>query len=121
MTKRKNNGENTTFDKLTPERRREIQSKGGKARGEACRRRKALKQVVLDLLDHPAVTESGKPLIKLPDGEVPESLKAAIAASLIRQAMSGNVKAAKLVMEWSGEAEVKAEVENNITINVSES
>lgn len=121
MTKRKNNGENTTFDKLTPEQRRAIQAMGGRARGEACRRRKALKQVVLDLLDHPAVTESGKALIKLPDGEVPESLKAAIAASLIRQAMSGNVKAAKLVMEWSGEAEVKAEVENNITINVSES
>ena len=85
----KNNGENTTFDKLTPEQRRAIQAMGGRARGEACRRRKALKQVVLDLLDHPAVTESGKALIKLPDGEVPESLKAAIAASLIRQAMSG--------------------------------
>lgn len=121
MTKRKNNGENTTFDKLSPERRREIQSKGGKAQAEACRRRKALKQVVLDLLDHPAVTESGKALIKLPDGDVPDSLKAAVVAALIRQAMSGNVKAAKLVMEWSGEAEVKAEVENNITINVSES
>ena len=52
---------------------------------------------------------------------MPDSLKAAVVASLIRQAMSGNVKAAKLVMEWSGEAEVKAEVENNITINVSES
>lgn len=117
----KNNGENTTFDKLPPERRRAIQAKGGRARGEAIRKRKALQQVVLDLLDHPAVTESGKALIKLPDGEVPDSLKAAVVAALIRQAMSGNVKAAKLVMEWSGEAEAKAEVENIININVSES
>jgi hypothetical protein len=39
----------------------------------------------------------------------------------MRQAITGNVKAAKLLMEWSGEAEAKAEVENVININVSES
>lgn len=49
----KNNGENTTFDKLPPERRRAIQAKGGRARGEAIRKRKALRDVVLDLLSRP--------------------------------------------------------------------
>ena len=117
----KNNGENTTFDKLPPERRRAIQAKGGRARGEAIRKRKALRDAVLDLLSRPPEKADGKPIIKLPDGEVPEDLKGAVVASVMRQAITGNVKAAKLLMEWSGEAEAKAEVENVININVSES
>lgn len=108
------------FGELPPEERRALASKGGKA-GQAKRKeRLAFQDVVLGLLDKPALKPDGQP-IRTPDGEILPDMRAAVVAATLRSALKGDVKAAAQILEWAGEVGQKAEVENNIIINVSES
>lgn len=104
----------------SPEEARAIQSMGGKASKAREKERKQLREVVLELLDHPARLKNGQP-ITLPDGTPLEDMRLAIVAATLRAALKGDVKAAQTIFEWSGDIGQKAEIENNIVINVSES
>lgn len=108
------------FDTLSPEECYAIHSKGGKAQRKKASERKKLRELVADLLDHPARLANGK-TITLPDGTPLDNMRLAVVAATLRSALKGDVKAAQTIFEWSGEVGQKAEIENNIVINVSES
>lgn len=76
------------FNELTESQQREIASKGGKASVEAKRKRKTLKEELLLMLE---------------DEEVQKS----VAAALIKEAQSGNVKAFGMLRDTIGEAPVE--------------
>lgn len=103
--------------RATPSEAREYGRRGGIASGEARREKRHLREIVNDLLDRPAVKKGGVPLLS-PDGE-PLTNSAAIVVAMLRKALSGDVKAAEKIMEWSGEAENKPLVENTIIIESS--
>lgn len=88
-------------DDLTPSERRERASKAGKASGEARRARRTLREVVRMMLDEEIPTKDGGKVTK----------RAAMAEKMLREAVQkGNIKAAKLVADWSGEAPTKQEL-----------
>lgn len=96
---------------------RKAGQKGAIASAEVRREKRHLREIVNDLLERPAVKKGGVPLLS-PDGE-PLTNSAAIVVAMLRKALSGDVKAAEKIMEWSGEAENKPLVENTIIIESS--
>lgn len=87
--------------------------KGGVASGKARREKKALREIVIDILSRPAVVGGKK--LTTPDGAPIENYQAALVASMLNQALKGNVKAAQQILEWSGETNSQS----GLTINVS--
>ncbi len=86
---------------LTKEEQRKITSKGGKASVEARRKRKALREELLLLLEK---------------GETQKK----ISISLIEQAMKGNVKAFEVIRDTIGEKpNDKLELQNNEPFEVN--
>lgn len=98
------------FDKRTAEEQRKIASMGGKASGEARRRKADFKKTLNMLLtvdiDHPELT----PILKAMG--IDSTLESAINMAMIKKALAGNVKAFEAVAKYSGqwnESEARAE------------
>lgn len=101
-----------TIAMMTPEEKAEFQSKGRKKGAEVKRQRKALREAVSIILSMPAKLD-GTPLLG-PDGEPMVDMQEAVIVATLRQALSGDVKAAAKIMEWLGEVDAQP----NVTINV---
>lgn len=90
------------FDKRTAEERREIAIKAGKASGEA-RRRKANFQKTLNMLLTAKIdSPEWEPLLKSLGVET--TLESAMLMAQIKEALSGNVKAAYFVAQYAGQS-----------------
>lgn len=75
-------------------------AKGGKASGEAKRRRKTLKEELLAMLEDPDVQEG-------------------ITVSLIKQAKEGNTKAYEIIRDTIGEKPIERIEQKNVEVLVS--
>lgn len=97
------------FDNRTTEELRVITSKGGKASGEARRRkanfRKTLNQLLTAKIDNPEWT----PVLEAMGLE--STLETAMLAAQIKEAVNGNTKAAYFVAQYAGQS---SEPEENI-------
>lgn len=99
------------FDKRTAEEQRKIASMGGKASGEARRRKADFKKTLNMLLtvdiNHPELT----PILKAMG--IDSTLESAINMAMIKKALAGNVKAFEAVAKYSGQmtAENEARIE----------
>lgn len=82
------------FDKIDPERAREIRAKGGRASGPARRLRNEMKRKLQMLLDLPASEKSKASLLSLGiDTENEMDNMMLVVASLFKEAMRGNIRA----------------------------
>lgn len=89
------------FDKRTPEERRELAIKAGKASG-AVRRRKADFRKTLNLLLTTKIdNEEWEPVLNALGLEC--TLEAALNMAMIKEGLSGNVKAYEAVAKYSGQ------------------
>lgn len=93
-----------SFDRLSPERRREIQSAGGKASQVVRRRRKAVKSILSDILQRRVPESVREALInhQMISEDDNATYDDYINAQLIRSALKGNVKAYRLIQEMTG-------------------
>lgn len=92
------------INERTKSEQREIQSKGGKKSGEVRRRKKLLKDCMLDLLDLPVSEKKQcKKLEKM--GIDPEDIdnRSLLTVALFTKACSGDVKAFKEIRDLIGE------------------
>lgn len=91
------------FDKRTTSELREITSRGGKASGEARRRkadfRKTLNLLLTAKIDSPEWT----PLLEALG--LDSTLESAVNAAMIREALNGNVKAYEAIARYSGQSD----------------
>lgn len=104
----KNEKNLTPFNTLTPERCFEIRSMGGKAAGEARRRRKTMREAA-------EVYGAANFKITLPDGtEVEGTLKDAVVMEQYKKAVVGkDTTAAAFLMKLLGEDVVKVEMQSD--------
>lgn len=90
------------FDSRSTEELREIQSRGGRNSGKSRRKTAAFRKVLNTLLtteiDHPEWT----PFLEAMG--IDSTLEAAINASMIREALAGNVKAYEAIAKYSGQS-----------------
>lgn len=96
--------------RLTSEQAREIGAKGGKASAESKRKKKLLKECMIELLDlPPSKVKDYKALVKM--GLDPENIdnRALLTAALFHEAMYGNVSAFKEIRNLIGEDNTNAE------------
>lgn len=84
----------------TKEEQRRIAQMGGIASGEARRRKRDLRQVVQMVLDEKVKTTAGEEVEK----------RVAMVRVQVKQAIEGDVKSARLVADWSGEAPTRQEL-----------
>lgn len=91
------------FDKRTTNELREITSRGGKASGEARRRkadfRKTLNLLLTAKIDSPEWTPMLEAL------GLDSTLESAVNAAMIREALNGNVKAYEAIARYSGQSD----------------
>ncbi len=91
------------FDKRTTSELREITSRGGKASGEARRRkadfRKTLNLLLTAKIDSPEWTPVLEAL------GLDSTLESAVNAAMIREALNGNVKAYEAIARYSGQSD----------------
>lgn len=95
-----NNENLIPFNERTEKEQRAIQSAGGKASGEARRQKRTMREIAREVLHT---------MVKRNDGtEIEKAVL--IANKLAMDAAQGSVKAAKLLVDWSGEAPTKQEI-----------
>ena len=87
------------FTQMTESEQRRIASMGGKASGEARRRRKLMREVMQDCLDETITLKNGDEI----------TARYALAKKHLQKGIAGDVKSAKLVVDWSGEAPTRNE------------
>lgn len=85
------------FGTLTESEQRKISSKGGKASGEARRRKKLLRECLEELLEKEMKDKSGNTV----------SGAEALAVKLFKKAMDGDVKAFEILRDTSGQKPVE--------------
>lgn len=85
------------FGTLTESEQRKISSKGGKASGEARRRKKLLRECLEELLEREMTDKSGNTV----------SGAEALAVKLFKKAMDGDVKAFEVLRDTSGQKPVE--------------
>lgn len=89
------------FDRRTADEVREIARRGGKASGEARRRKADFKKTLNMLLsveiDHPEITPVLRAL------GIDSTLESAVNMAMIKEAMAGNVKAYEAIAKYSGQ------------------
>ena len=90
------------FDKRTTEELRVITSKGGKASGEARRRKADFRKTLNMLLTAEIDNEEWKPVLEALGVEC--TLESALLMAQIKEAMAGNTKAATFVAKYSGQS-----------------
>lgn len=93
---------------ISPEKKKAIQSAGGKACGKKRRLIKSLKEAYLEELEETKKTSSGKKLNGFQ----------AVAKAMVREAVSGNVAAAKELAHILGEDIVRIDTSNAIPIQL---
>ena len=98
------------FGTLTENEQREISSKGGKASGEARRKKKLLRECLEILLEKEMTDKKGETMTGAE----------ALSAKLFKEAMKGNVKAFEVLRDTAGQKPVE-KVEMNADVNIAES
>ena len=105
------------FGTLTEDEQRKISSKGGKASGEARRKKKLLRECLEILLEKEMTDKKGETMTGAE----------ALSAKLFKEAMKGNVKAFEVLRDTAGQkvpdkimvAEVDADVINEVEAMVN--
>ena len=91
------------FDKITASEQREIARKGGKASGEARRRkadfRKTLNMLLTLKIDDPGITPVLEAL------GIDSTFESAVNMAMIREALTGNVKAYEAIAKYAGQSD----------------
>lgn len=90
------------FDHRTTDELRIITSKGGKASGEARRRKADFRKTLNMLLTAEIDSEEWKPVLEALGVEC--TLESALLMAQIKEALAGNTKAATFVAEYSGQS-----------------
>lgn len=98
------------FGTLTEDEQREISSKGGKASGEARRKKKLLRECLEILLEKEITDKKGETM----------SGAEALSTKLFAEAMKGNVKAFEVLRDTAGQKPVE-KVQMNADVNIAES
>ncbi|SHK34103.1 hypothetical protein [Hespellia stercorisuis] len=100
------------FDKRTAEERRELAIAGGKASGEARRRkadfRKTLNLLLTEKIDSPEWTPVLEAL------GVDSTLEAALNMAMIKEGLAGNVKAYEAIARYSGQSDRTESDQKNV-------
>lgn len=96
------NIKNKGFDKRTTDELRVISSKGGKASGEARRRKADFRKMLNILLTAEIDNEEWKPILEALGVEC--TLESALLMAQIKEALAGNTKAATFVAKYSGQS-----------------
>ena len=104
-----NNENLIPFNKRTVSEQRKIQSAGGRASGEARRRKADFRKTLNMLLTAEIDSEEWKPVLESLGVEC--TLESALLMAQIKQAMKGNTKAAYFVAQYAGQS---PEPEENI-------
>lgn len=95
------NIKNKGFDSRSTAELREIQSRGGKASGEARRRKANFRKTLNMLLTSKIDSEEWKPILEAFGIEC--TLESALNMAMIREGLAGNVKAYEAVAKYSGQ------------------
>lgn len=90
------------FDKRTAEERRELAVAGGRASGEARRRKADFRRTLNMLLTVKIDSPEWTPILEAMGLE--STLESAVNAAMIREALSGNVKAYEAIAKYSGQS-----------------
>lgn len=90
----------------TPEERRELAIKAGKASGEARRRKADFRKTLNMLLTAEIDSEEWKPVLKALGVEC--TLESALNMAMIKEGLAGNVKAYEAVAKYSGQSQQTA-------------
>lgn len=97
-----NNENLIPFNKRTVSEQRKIQSAGGRASGEARRRKADFRKVLNMLLTAEIDSEEWKPVLEALGVEC--TLESALLMAQIKEAMQGNTKAAYFVAQYAGQS-----------------
>lgn len=98
-------------DKRTPEERRELAKKAGKASGKARRRKANFRKTLNLLLTAEIDNEEWKPVLESLGVEC--TLESALLMAQIKMALAGDTQAAKFVAQYSGQsARAEEDLEN---------
>ena len=98
-------------DKRTPEERRELAKKAGKASGQARRRKADFRKTLNLLLTAEIDNEEWKPVLESLGVEC--TLESALLMAQIKMALAGDTQAAKFVAQYSGQsARAEEDLEN---------
>lgn len=98
-------------EKRTPEERRELAKKAGKASGQARRRKADFRKTLNLLLTAEIDNEEWKPVLESLGVEC--TLESALLMAQIKEAMAGNTKAAYFVAQYAGQsARAEEDLEN---------
>ena len=98
-------------DKRTPEERRELAKKAGKASGQARRRKADFRKTLNLLLTAEIDNEEWKPVLESLGIEC--TLESALLMAQIKMALAGDTQAAKFVAQYSGQsARAEEDLEN---------
>lgn len=97
-----NNENLVPFNKRTVSEQRKIQSAGGKASGEARRRKADFRKTLNMLLTAEIDSEEWKPVLEALGVEC--TLESALLMAQIKEALAGNTKAATFVAKYSGQS-----------------
>ena len=98
-------------DKRTPEERRELAKKAGKASGKARRRKADFRKTLNLLLTAEIDSEEWKPVLESLGVEC--TLESALLMAQIKMALAGDTQAAKFVAQYSGQsARAEEDLEN---------
>ena len=89
-------------EKRTPEERRELAKKAGKASGQARRRKADFRKTLNLLLTAEIDSEEWKPVLESLGVEC--TLESALLMAQIKEAMAGDTQAAKFVAQYSGQS-----------------
>ena len=96
------------LNKLTEEKKKEIVTKGGKASGEARRRKKLLKECFEALLDSDVKNEQGETITGSEQ----------LALAIYEKALKGDTKAFEIIRDTAGEKPIEVTQNTNINHNV---
>ena len=96
------------FGTLTEDEQREISSKGGKASGEARRKKKLLRECLEILLEKEMTDKKGETMTGAE----------ALSAKLFKEAMKGNVKAFEVLRDTAGQKPVEKVIVSEIDADV---
>ena len=91
------------FNKRSEDEAREFGRKGGKKSGETRRRNKAFKEILNTLLSSEIDVPEWTPFLKAMG--LDSTLGDAVNAAMIREALSGNVKAYEAIAKYSGQSD----------------
>jgi len=115
------NGNLIPFDQLTEEEQRKIRSKGGRASVESRRRKKELREFMKDFLMQEANKTLKANMRTLEVDTEQMTNLAALCTRVFTKAMStGDLNAARTVIEWAGMAPLQQEQENAAIARMSQ-